>query len=158
MQDLIPHSARSPEEPVSLSGSNSLLPDPLIKPERHPPSERWCHSPSSPSSPPISSSTRIRSFTFDRAAPNTRKKRPAFPYTHPPPRLSSGRRQHPPPMSTPHYGNWSSTSSNTVKYGQPEYPSGDLLHMQRRSSDGDQPSYYFASVSTLPRGVMVAKC
>ena len=156
MQDLVPHSARSPEEPTSLSGPNPLLPDSLIKLERHSPSDPLCHSPSSPSNHSIPSLTHIPSFPAGRTAtPGARKKRSAFPYTHPPPRVSSGRRQSSSAMSAPHYGNW---PSNSVKYEQSEYPSADLSHSQRRSSDGDQPPYYFASVSAftpISGGVMV---
>jgi len=156
MQDLVLHSARSPEEPTSLSGPNSLLPDSFIKLERHSPSDPLCHSPASPSNHSIPSLTHIPSFPTGRTAtPGARKKRSAFPYTHPPPRVSSGRRQNYSAMSAPHYGNW---PSNSVKYEQSEYPSEDLSHSQRRSSDGDQPPYYFASVSTftpISGGVMV---
>lgn len=146
MQDIVPHSAGSPDEPSPLSGPDSLLPDSLVKLERHSPSDLWCPSPSPPSSQPISSFTHIPSFTSGRATtPAIRKKRSVNPYTHPPPRVSSGRRQNSSTMSAPHYGNW---PSNPVKYEESEYPSGDLSHVQRRSSDGDQQSrYYFASVS-----------
>lgn len=150
MQDIVPHSARSPEELVTPSGPTSLPSDSLIKLERHSPSDLRCPSPSSPSSHPVPSFTQIPSFPSGRTAVlTTRKKRSAFPYTHPPPRVSSGRRLHSSSMSAPHYGNW---PSNTVKYEQSEYPSGDPSHAQRRSSDGDQqPPYYFASVSDAAR-------
>ena len=145
MQDFVPPSARSPDESTPLSGSNPLLSDSLIKLERHSPSDLRCHSPSSPSTHSIPSFNRIPSFTSGRTStPNTRKKRSTFPYANPPPRVSSGRRQNSSAMSAPHYGNW---SSHTVKYEQSDYPSGDLSHAQRRSSDGDQTSYYFGSVS-----------
>jgi len=146
MQDIVPHCARSPEEPTTPSGPTSSPSDPLIKLERHSPSDLRCPSPSSPSRHPISSFTQIPSFPSGRTPTlTTRKKRAAFPYIHPPPRVSSGRRQDSSSMSAPHYGNW---PSNTMKYEQ----SGDLLHTQRRSSDGDQHSpYYFTSVSDVAR-------
>ena len=146
MQDSVPHSVRSPEEPTPPSGPPSFLSDSLIKQERHSPSHNRCHSPSSPSNYPTHPLPPIPSFTAGRTAThNTRKKRSAHPYTHPPPRVTSGRRQTTSDMSAPHYTNW---SSNTVKYEQSDFSSGDLSHAQRRSSDGDQqPPYYFASVS-----------
>lgn len=149
MQDLVPHSARRPAEPALPSGSTSLPSASLIKLERHSPSE-LLRLPSSPSNHPIPLFTHIPSFHSGRTpAPTTRKKRSAYPYTHPPPRDSSGSRQHSSPMSAPHYGNW---SSNTAKYEQSEHPSGDLSHMQRKSSDGgQQPPYYSASVSDFAR-------
>jgi hypothetical protein len=150
MQDFSPHNLRSPEEPATLSGPPSLLSDPLIKLERHSPSDIRRHSPPSPSNHPIPSFTNIPSFTSGRATTlNTRKKRSAHPYTQPLPRVTSGRRQPSSAMSAPHYGDW---SSNTVKYEQPEFPSGGPSHAQRRSPDGDQqPPYYFASVSNFTR-------
>lgn len=159
MQDFVPHSSRSPEEPTPLSGPSSLLPDSLIKLERHSPPDTLCLSPSSPSSQPIPSFTNIPSFTSGRTpTPTTRRKRTAYPYTNPPPRVSSGRRQSSSSMSAPHY-DW---SSNAVKYEQPEYPSGDLSHTQRRASDGDQPPYFFTPVSSFARirggAVFDARC
>lgn len=157
MQDFAPPIARSLEEPAPLSGPTTVPSDPLIKLERHSPSGFWCPSPSSPSSHSIPSFTHIPSFSSGRTPTLTRRKRSAHPYTKPPPRVSSGRRQHSSVMSA-HYGNW---PSNTVKYEQSGYPSGDLAHAQRRSSDGDQPPYYFTSVSDSARirgSVMVAVC
>ena len=149
MQNLSPHSAGSPEEPTPPSGSNPPLSDPLVKPERHPPSDPPCHSPSSPSLDPIPTPTHIPSLTSGPTpTPTTRKKRSAFPYIRPPPRVSSGRRQNSSAMSAPQYGNW---PSNTVKYEQSDYPSGDPSYTQRRTSDGDQPPYFFAPVSILVR-------
>lgn len=150
MQDFVPHSARPPAEPDLPSGTTSLPSAPFIKLERHSPSELW-RPPSSPSNHPIPLFTHIPSFHSGRApTPTTRKKRSAYPYTLPPPRDSSGSRQHSSAMSALHYGNW---SSNTAKYEHSEHPSGDLSHMQRKSSDGgQQPPYYFvASVSDSAR-------
>jgi len=144
MQDFAPHSARSPEELAPPSGLTTVPSDPLIKLERHSPLDLWCPSSSSPSNHPIPLFTHIPSFSSGRTPTLTRKKRSAYPYTHPPPRVSSGRRQHSSVMSAPHYENW---PSNTVKYEQSEYPSGDLAHVQRRSSDGNQLPYCFTSVS-----------
>lgn len=140
MQDSVPHSARSP-----LPGPNSLLLTSLIKIERQSPSELGCFSSSLPFTNSFPSFNHIPSFTSGRTATtNTRRKRSALPYTRPPPRVNSGRRQPSSTMSAPHYGNW---PSDAVKYEKPEYPSGDLSHM-RGSNDGDkQPPYYFASVS-----------
>lgn len=148
MQDSAPHTVRSPEEPVSLSGPPSFLSYSPIKLERHSPSDFRCPSPSSPSNHPIPPFTHIPSFPTGRTATQTtRKKRSAHPYTQPPLRVSSGRRQISSGMSAPQYGNW---SSNNVKYEQSEFPSGDPSLTQRRSSDGEQP-YYFASVSDRSR-------
>lgn len=146
MQDSVPHNVRSPEEPAALSGPPPFLSDSLIKLERHSPPHIQRHSPSSPSNHLTPSFPQTPSFTTGRATTTiTRKNRSAHPYAQPPPRVSSGRRQTSSAMSAPHYGNW---SSNTVKYEQSEFSSGDLSHAQRRSSDGDQQSsYYFASVS-----------
>jgi len=148
MQDFIPHSARSPEEPALPSGSNSVPSDSLIKRERHSPSDLRCSSPPTPSSHPIPSFTRIPLFSSGRAPTlNTRKKRSSNPYAHPPPRVSSGRRQESSAMSALQYGNW---PPNTVKYEESDYPPGDLSRTHRGSSDGDQqPPYYFAPVSFL---------
>lgn len=157
MQDFVPHSARSPEEPASPPRP-TVPSDSLIKLERHSPSDPWCPSLSSPSSHPIPSFTHIPSFSSGRTPTPARNKRSTYPYTHPPPRVSSGRRQHSSTMSAPHYGNW---PSSTVKYEQSEYPSGDLAHIQRRTSDGDQAPYYFTSVSNSARirgSVMVVGC
>lgn len=147
MKDSIPHTLSSPEEPAHLSGPLSLLSDPLIKQERHSSSGVRCPSPSSPSNLPTLPFPHIPSFIAGRTATHTtRKKRSAHPYTQPPPRVSSGRRQTSSGMSAPHYGNW---SSNTAKYEQSEFPLGGLSHVQRGSPEADQqPSYYFAPVST----------
>lgn len=158
MQDFAPHSARSPEELVPPSGFTTVPSDSLIKLERHSPSNLWCPSSSSLSSRPIPLFTHIPSFSSGRTPTLTHKKRSAYPYTHPPPRVSSGRRQDSSVMSAPHYENW---PSNIVKYEQSEYPSGDLAHAQRRSSDGNQPPHYFTSVSDsvhIRGSVMVAGC
>ena len=147
MQDSVSHSAKFPEKPAPLSGPNPLLPDPLIKLERHSPSNIGRHSPSSPFNHPGPSFTHIPSFASGRT-PNTRKKRSTHPYIHPPPRVSSGRRQNSSTMSAPHYGNW---PSDTAKYEQPVHPSADLSHAQGKSSDGNQPPYYITSVSIFAR-------
>lgn len=150
MQDLVPHSVRSPEEPTSLSGAPSFLSDPHIKLERHPSSDQWCLSQSSPSTNPIPPFTHIPSFPTGRTATqNTRKKRSAHPYTQPPPRASSRRHQTSSGMSAHQYGNW---SSNPVKYEQSEFSSGDPSFSQRRSSDDDQQlSYHFTSDNSVRR-------
>lgn len=149
MQDFISHSARSPEEPASPSGPSSLPSDSLVKPERHSPPSFLCPSPSPPSSRSLPSFTHIPSFSSGPIPTHTsRKKRSTFPYNHPPPRASSGRRQHSSMMSAPNYGNW---PPNTAKYEQSRYPSEDLAHVQRRSSDGDQPPHYFTPVSDSVR-------
>jgi len=146
MQDLVPHSTRSPEEPTLPSWPNSRPSDPLIKRKRHSPSDLRCPSPSSHSGHPIPSFTHIPSFSSGRTPTlKTCKKRSSRLYARPPPCVSSGRRQDSSAMSAPHYGDW---PSNTVKYKQSEYPSGDLSRIQRGSSDDDrQPPYYLAPVS-----------
>ena len=145
MQEIVSPSVRSPEEIIPLSGPSSLLSD-TIKLERHSPADLSCPSSSSPSRNPIPSLNHIPSFTSGRLpSTNIRKKCSAYPYTQPPARVSSGRRETVSAMSAPHYGNW---SSNTVKYEQSEFPSEGLPQAQRRSSDSDQQQpYYFASVS-----------
>jgi hypothetical protein len=148
MQDSVPSSVRSPEELAPPSGLTTAPSDPPTKLERHSPSDFWCPSLSSPSNHPVPSFTHIPSFSSGRPPAPTYKKRSAYPYTHPPPRVSSGRRQHSSAMSAPHYGNW---PSDTVKYEQSGYTSEDLAQVQRRSSDGDQPPYYFTSVSDSAR-------
>lgn len=150
MQDLVPHSIRSPEEPASLSGTPSFLSDSHIKLERHPSSDHRGLSQSSPSTNPIPPFTHIPSFPTGRTAiQNTRKKRSAHPYTQPPPRASSRRHQTSSGMSAHQYGNW---SSNPVKYEPPEFPSGDPTFSQRGSSDDDQQlPYHFTSVSFCSR-------
>ena len=142
MQNVVPHSARSPEVPAPSSGPTSVPSGPLVKLERHSPSYLRCLSPPSPSGRPFPSFTHIPSFASGRAPTLTgRKKRSAHPYTHPPLRVSC---QHSSVMSAPHYGNW---PSDTVKDEQSECSSKDLAHVQRRASDGDQPSYHFTPVS-----------
>lgn len=143
MQDFVPYSTRSPEEPASPSGPTTVSSDPLIKLERHSPSDLWCPSPSSPSSHSLPSFTHTPSFSSGHIPTSARKKRPVRPYIQPPPRVSSGRRQNSSAMSALHYGNW---SSNTVKHEQ-----SDLAHAQRRSSDDGQPPYYFTPVSDSAR-------
>jgi len=144
MQDFFPHSARSPEEPASPSGPTTVSSDPLIKLERHSPSDLWCPSPSSPSSHSLPSFTHTPSLSSGHIPTPTRKKSSVHPYIYPPPRVSSGRRQSSSVMSAPRYGNWS--SNNTVKHEQ-----SDLAHVQRRSSDEDKPPFYFTPVSDFAR-------
>lgn len=148
MKVSVPHSARSPEEPAPLSSPLPFLSYPLIKRERHSPLDIRCPSPSSPSNYSAPSFPPIPSFTPARTAThNSRKKRSAYPYTQPTPRVSSGRRKTASAMSAHHYGSW---SSNTAKYEQSEFSSAGPSHLQRRSPDGgQQPPYYFASVSTF---------
>jgi len=142
MQDFLPHSARSLEEPASPSGLTTVSSDPLIKRERHSLPDLWCPSPSSPSSHPLSSFTHTSSFSSGHIPSPTRKNRSVRPYIHPPPRVSSGSRKNSSAMPAPHYENW---SSDTTKYEQ-----SDLAHVRRRSSD-DQPPYYFTPVSDSAR-------
>ena len=142
MQDLFPHSARSPEEPASPSGP-TVSSDPLIKLEHRSPSDLWCPSPSSPCSHSLPSFTHTPSFSTGHIPTSARKKRSVRPYIHPPPRVSSRRRQNSSAMSAPHYGNW---PSSTVKHAK-----SDLAHTQQRSSGDDKPPYYFTPVSGSAR-------
>lgn len=146
MQDLVPHSVRSPEEPASLSGTPSFLSNSHIKLERHPSSDHRRLPQSSPSTNPVPLFTNIPSFPTGRTATqNTRKKRFTHPYAQPPPRTNPGRHQTFSGMSAHQYGNW---SSNPVKYEQSEFTSGDPSFSQRRPSDDEQQlPYHFTSVS-----------